>query len=160
MNPPLIAFAVLVVGLAIQKPGGISDKPRTTAEAVVTETATPTPAPEPLPKELSSSESATVESLRRDNAALRQQLQAAAGAVRVEKAIPVEKTVEVPANGFSGPLSKSGDSGLETDGDSASDKLSYTVSSTGKRHNSDCRYYGKGRRSGPTEGIACKVCGG
>lgn len=37
---------------------------------------------------------------------------------------------------------------------------STTISSTGKRHNSSCRYYGTGRACGPTEGIACKICGG
>lgn len=37
---------------------------------------------------------------------------------------------------------------------------SFTMSSTGKRHNSGCRYYGTGRSCGPTEGIACKICGG
>jgi len=36
----------------------------------------------------------------------------------------------------------------------------YTVSSTGKRHNSGCRYFGTGRAAGPSEGIACKICGG
>jgi hypothetical protein len=42
----------------------------------------------------------------------------------------------------------------------SNDKLSYTISSTGKRHNSTCRYYGKGRPAGPNEGIPCKICGG
>lgn len=37
---------------------------------------------------------------------------------------------------------------------------SHTISSTGKRHNSGCRYYGTGRACGASEGIACKVCGG
>lgn len=37
---------------------------------------------------------------------------------------------------------------------------SHTISSTGKRHNSGCRYFGSGRACGPTEGIACKICGG
>ncbi len=37
---------------------------------------------------------------------------------------------------------------------------SFTMSSTGKRHNSGCRYFGTGRSCGPTEGIACKICGG
>jgi uncharacterized small protein (DUF1192 family) len=36
----------------------------------------------------------------------------------------------------------------------------YTISSTGKRHHSGCRYFGSGRSCGPTEGIACKICGG
>lgn len=37
---------------------------------------------------------------------------------------------------------------------------SHTISSTGKRHNSGCRYFGVGRACGPTDGIACKICGG
>ncbi len=36
----------------------------------------------------------------------------------------------------------------------------YTISSTGKRHNSGCRYFGSGRSCGPNEGTACKICGG
>jgi hypothetical protein len=37
---------------------------------------------------------------------------------------------------------------------------SFTMSSTGKRHNSGCRYFGSGRTCGSTDGIACKICGG
>ena len=38
----------------------------------------------------------------------------------------------------------------------------YWLSSTGKRHNSSCRYYksSKGRACGAKDGVACKVCGG
>lgn len=38
----------------------------------------------------------------------------------------------------------------------------YWISSTGKRHNNRCRYFGtsKGRAGGSSEGVACKVCGG
>lgn len=36
----------------------------------------------------------------------------------------------------------------------------YTISSTGKRHNSNCRFFGSGRSCGATEGVACKICGG
>ena len=38
----------------------------------------------------------------------------------------------------------------------------YWLSSTGKRHNSSCRYYksSKGRPCGATDGVACKTCGG
>lgn len=36
----------------------------------------------------------------------------------------------------------------------------YTISSTGKRHRAGCRYFGSGRSCGPTDGIACKICGG
>lgn len=37
---------------------------------------------------------------------------------------------------------------------------SHTISSTGKRHNSGCRFFGSGRACGPTDGVACKICGG
>jgi hypothetical protein len=38
----------------------------------------------------------------------------------------------------------------------------YWISSTGKRHNSRCRFYAtsKGRSGSATEGVACKFCGG
>jgi hypothetical protein len=37
----------------------------------------------------------------------------------------------------------------------------YRISSTGKRHNSRCRYYNSAGRAGTaSEGVACKVCGG
>jgi hypothetical protein len=39
--------------------------------------------------------------------------------------------------------------------------ISYRISTTGKRHNSRCRYFNSaGRSCGANEGIACKVCGG
>lgn len=37
---------------------------------------------------------------------------------------------------------------------------SFSISSTGKRHNNGCRYFGSGRACGSTDGIACKICGG
>ena len=42
----------------------------------------------------------------------------------------------------------------------ASGGLTYTISSTGKRHNSRCRYYKVGTQCGPNQGVACKICGG
>lgn len=42
-------------------------------------------------------------------------------------------------------------------------ELSHWMSaSSGKRHNSKCRYYqnSKGRLCGPNDGVACKICGG
>lgn len=38
--------------------------------------------------------------------------------------------------------------------------MSYSISSTGKRHNSRCRYYTPGTQCGPNQGVACKICGG
>ena len=38
---------------------------------------------------------------------------------------------------------------------------SYKLTSSGKRHNSRCRYFSSaGKECGPTEGVACKICGG
>ena len=44
--------------------------------------------------------------------------------------------------------------------ESPSSGMQYTISSTGKRHNSSCRYFGTGRAASANEGIACKICGG
>jgi hypothetical protein len=88
---------------------------------------------------------ATVESLRKDNAALRQQLQAATAAPLA----PPASAPTMPVRAISSTASTTAQSGL-----------SYTISSTGKRHNSRCRYYGSGRPAGPNEGIPCKICGG
>jgi hypothetical protein len=87
---------------------------------------------------------ATVESLRRDNAALRQQLQAALAARTAPAPAPTLPVKAISSTSSSNPPASTG--------------LSYTVSSTGKRHNS--RYYGSGRPAGPNEGIPCKICGG
>jgi hypothetical protein len=37
---------------------------------------------------------------------------------------------------------------------------SHSISSTGKRHNAGCRYFSSGRACGPSDGTACKICGG
>ncbi len=91
---------------------------------------------------------ATVESLRKDNAALRQQLQAATAIARPATPLPAPAPT-VAARSIAPASNVSSQTGL-----------SYTVSSTGKRHNSRCRYYGSGRPAGPNEGIPCKICGG
>jgi TPR repeat protein len=43
---------------------------------------------------------------------------------------------------------------------SPSNESSWTLSSTGKRHNNRCRYFGSGKSCGQNDGVACKVCGG
>ena len=84
---------------------------------------------------------ATVASLRRDNAALRQQLSQAPSTQ--------------PAPGANSPaVTRPSAPTSEKSG------LSYSLSSTGKRHNSNCRYFGSGKPCGPNDGIACKICGG
>jgi hypothetical protein len=43
----------------------------------------------------------------------------------------------------------------------AADGGSYKITSTGKRHNSRCRYFNSaGRLGSSAEGVACKICGG
>ncbi len=82
---------------------------------------------------------ATVASLRRDNAALRQQLSQAPVA-------PAASTAAVSRPAAQAATSPTG--------------LSYSRSSTGKRHNSNCRYFGSGSPCGSTDWVACKICGG
>jgi hypothetical protein len=44
---------------------------------------------------------------------------------------------------------------------SATDGGGYRISSSGKRHNSRCRYFNSAGRAGSAnEGVACKICGG
>ena len=74
-----------------------------------------------------------------------------------------EKTValdEIGAVVFSGHAieskpSKQGKAEASADGE-------WWLSSSGKRHNSGCRYYktSKGRACGADDGVPCKVCGG
>jgi hypothetical protein len=89
-----------------------------------------------------------VESLRRDNAALREQL---AGAAARPIAPHVAAPRPVGAMGFAAP----GAGAAHVGG-------GYWISSTGKRHNANCRYYqtSKGRPGSATEGTPCKKCGG
>jgi outer membrane murein-binding lipoprotein Lpp len=102
---------------------------------------------------------ATVESLRKDNGALRQQLQALK-----EQLQPLKQRLEAAtrsqpaAPAITGGGASSANSFTSTT--STQTGLSYTISSTGKRHNSRCRYFGSGRPCGPNEGIPCKICGG
>jgi hypothetical protein len=89
-----------------------------------------------------------IESLRRDNAALREQL---AGAVSRPVAPPVAPPMPAGAMGFtSAPAAAAPASG------------GYWISSTGKRHNANCRYYqtSRGRPGSANEGVGCKICGG
>jgi len=89
-----------------------------------------------------------VDSLRRDNAALREQL---SGAASRPAAAPVAAPMPAGAMGFASAPAAAAPAGG-----------GYWISSTGKRHNANCRYYqtSKGRPGSPAEGTACKVCGG
>ena len=90
----------------------------------------------------------TVNSLRRDNAALREQL---AGAAVRPLTPPVAALMPAGAMGFASAPAAAAPAGG-----------GYWISSTGKRHNANCRYYqtSKGRPGAPGEGVACKTCGG
>ena len=79
---------------------------------------------------------AQVAQLQQENESLRRQAMAA----------PVPST---PPRSFAPQQMQPGSSGGN-----------YTISSTGKRHNSECRYFGTGRACSAGEGIACKICGG
>lgn len=58
------------------------------------------------------------------------------------------------------PAAATGGSGIRP-APPAADGGGYKLSSTGKRHNSRCRYFGSaGRACSASEGVACKICGG
>ncbi len=82
-----------------------------------------------------------VAELKKDNDALRQRL---AAAPRTPVAAPTAASALAPASATA----------------PAASGLSHSMSSTGKRHNSRCRYFQSGRPCAPTDGVACKICGG
>jgi hypothetical protein len=86
--------------------------------------------------------------------------------VKQNKAMPIEVRKAIPVGQNQPAKSKENDF-MDRDPLEETDfvtheeeNLRYTISSTGKRHNSTCRFYGKGRSASKKEGIACKVCGG
>ena len=85
------------------------------------------------------------DTLKKENQALRRII-----AERQEQSVaPAERPVTVPAS-VQTPATQQKTSGY------------WITTSSGVRHNSSCRYYlnSKGRGCGPTEGRACKLCGG
>lgn len=98
----------------------------------------------------------TVESLMRDNAALRVQLQGQKGPAQ---AVAPETTSGLSR--LSAPVAETTKTASSQTTSSASD-ASYWISSTGKRHNSNCRYFktSKGAPGSAGQGTACKICGG
>ncbi|HEY5893911.1 MAG TPA: hypothetical protein VIT91_11825 [Chthoniobacterales bacterium] len=94
---------------------------------------------------------ATIVSLRKDNAALRRQIEGLLARLN--------DFSSAPSTG-SGAAAAAASNFAPTSSSSKSSSLSRSISSTGKRHNSHCRYFGVGRPCGPNDGIACKICGG
>lgn len=81
---------------------------------------------------------ALVERLREENAAMRRSAPAAGPNTQAAPAVPATAAA-TPAGSASG----------------------FRLSSTGKRHNARCRYFSSsGRACGPSDGVACKICGG
>lgn len=87
----------------------------------------------------------TIKAFQADNAALRDQLRTAT--TKPPSTTSTQNAVQVPST-FS-PAVQDASQG-------------YWLSSTGKRHNKSCRYYGtgRGRPCAPNEGVPCKLCGG
>lgn len=94
---------------------------------------------------------AKVSQLQQENEQLRRNALAASTPARAPSYTPA------PATGIRS-LSPGAGSGASSSEAPAASR--WTISSTGKRHNSGCRYYGSGRSCGPADGVACKICGG
>lgn len=88
----------------------------------------------------------TVESLLRDNQALRAQLQQSAASAPATSA---RQTALPSTPGAATPTAPSSSGG-------------FWISSTGKRHNPSCRYFktSNGSLGSAGQGTACKICGG
>lgn len=105
--------------------------------------------PEALRKKIVEQEQ-TIAALRAENQQLR-----AALAQNLTPSAPTSSSAIIPGTAQQyRPLPESSGGGTTTGG--------YWISSTGKRHNSSCRYYKTsiGRAGEATEGVACKICGG
>jgi hypothetical protein len=90
---------------------------------------------------------ARIAALEAENRELRRRLaEAGTAPARPAAAAPLAPTPPGSARN----LSATGDPG----------GLSYSISTTGKRHNSRCRYYNPKFPCAPSQGVACKVCGG
>ncbi len=87
----------------------------------------------------------TIRALQADNAALREQLRAAT--TKPASTTSRQNAVQVPST-FSPAVQDA--------------SQAFWLSSTGKRHNKSCRYYGtgRGRPCAPNDGVPCKLCGG
>lgn len=90
----------------------------------------------------------TIAALRTENQQLR-----AALAQGVVTSVPAPVT---PTTNLAAPV------GTTREKTNAAVQSGYWISSTGKRHNSGCRYYqtSKGRPGNSDEGVPCKICGG
>lgn len=88
------------------------------------------------------------ESLRKENQALRRLL---ANEGTASQQVPIAAVLTLPAPSQSNPA--------VSPASSPSKETSWSLSSTGKRHNNRCRYFG-GKPCGQNDGVACKVCGG
>lgn len=92
-----------------------------------------------------------VERLRKENQELRRLL--------ANGETPSARPAQDPVSGVVSPAASPQRSPGETRL-TPSNAGKWSLSSTGKRHNNTCRYYISGKACGPSEGVACKICGG
>jgi hypothetical protein len=142
--------------------GGMLPANKAVATNATVPTSTPTrPTPEPeIRKALPVTKATPEPEVRRALPVTKEDKQARKDLARINARADKRNVSEA---GFSAPLSDPEDASEIEGSDSTreDDELRYTISSTGKRHNSNCRYYGKGRSvSDRKRGIACKICGG
>jgi hypothetical protein len=70
---------------------------------------------------------------------------------------PELETLNSPLSLKSGPAPSAPSTLARTTHSDAGSGLTYTLSSTGKRHNSRCRHHKTGTQCGPNQGVACKT---
>ncbi len=101
------------------------------------------------------------EALKQENQVLRKLVFEKQSSAPVQPVSPPTTASVVPSTPSAAPTSPSPVRLAPSKPSSAAVEYWITTSS-GKRHNSGCRYFGtsRGRPGGATEGTACKICGG
>jgi hypothetical protein len=148
---PLVVAAGIIVTLGVI--GGMLPANKAVATNATVPTSTPTrPTLEPeIRKALPVTKATPEPEVRKALPVTKEDKQARKDLARINALADKPNVSEA---GFSAPLSDPEDA-------ARGEGLKFTISSTGKRHNSTCRYYGKGRSvSDRKRGIACKICGG
>jgi hypothetical protein len=118
----------------------------------------------PTPAKETESLKLEVESLKKENEALRRENQQIRKllAERVAERPPATPAPAASAAPATAPSAQAAPA-VAVPQAGASRALGYWLtSSSSKRHNSTCRFYGtsKGRACGPNDGVACRICGG
>ena len=114
------------------------------------------PASEPPPK----SSNTEIERLKKENELLRKENQDLRRLLGGGSAAPTSPSVPQKTNPAGSPPPNSAPKSATQPPLVAPQSVKWSLSSTGKRHNSSCRFFNAANPSAQNDGVACKICGG